>query len=72
MALSCDTVEQARKLWAQHGYAIYAQKWSKYLLVQGNPLAVLGCQLRDSFLFVSNFPVDSSALGVADHHSSCF
>ena len=40
-------------------------------LVQGNPLAVLGCQLRDSTLFVSKLPVDSSTLGVADHHSGC-
>ena len=46
-------------------------KWSKYPLVQGNPLAVLGCQLRDSILFVSTLPVDSSTLGVADHHSRC-
>ena len=46
-------------------------KWSKYPLVQGNPLAVLRCQQRDSILFVSTFPVNSSALGVADHHSRC-
>ena len=38
-------------------------KWSKYPLMQGNPLAVLGCQLRDSTLFVSTLPVDSSTLG---------
>ena len=47
-------------------------QWSKYLLVQGNPLAVLGCQIRDSTLFVLKLPVDSSTLGVIDHHSgSC-
>ena len=28
-----------------------------------NPLAVLECQLRDSSLFVSTLPVDSSTLG---------
>ena len=37
----------------------------------GNPLAVLKCQLRDSSLFVSTLIVDSSTLGVADHHSKC-
>ena len=37
--------------------------------MQGNPLAVLRCQQRDSILFVSTLPVDSSTLGVADHHS---
>ena len=37
----------------------------------GNPLAVLKFQLRDSRLFVSTLPVDSSTLGVADHHSRC-
>ena len=30
---------------------------------------LLGCQLRDSIWFISTFPVDSSTLGVADHHS---
>ena len=35
-------------------------QWSKYPLVQGSPLAVLGCQLRDSTLFVQKLPVDSS------------
>ena len=39
--------------------------------MQGNPLAVLGCQLRDSILFVSMLPVDSSTLCVSDHHSRC-
>ena len=38
--------------------------------MQGNALAVLGCQLRHSILFVSMFPVDSSTLGVADHYQS--
>ena len=38
----------------------------------GNLLAVLKCQLRDSSLFVSKLPVDSSTLGVADHHSRCY
>ena len=37
----------------------------------GNPLAVLKCQLRYFTLFVSTLPVNSSTLGVADHHSSC-
>ena len=47
-------------------------KWSKYPLVHGNPLAVLGCQMRDSTFFVQKLPVDSSTLGVTDHHSgSC-
>ena len=35
----------------------------------GNLLAVLKFQLRDSCLFVSTLPVDSSTLGMADHHS---
>ena len=47
-------------------------KWSEYPLIQGNPLEVLGCQLRDYTLVVSALPVDSSILGVADHHSRCF
>ena len=38
--------------------------------MQGSPLAVLRCQLRDSIPFVSTLPVDSSTLGVANHHSS--
>ena len=46
-------------------------KWSKYPIVLGNPLAVLKYQLRDSSLFVSTLPVDSSTLEVADHHSRC-
>ena len=58
-AVYCDPVEQARKLSAQHGCVICGHKWSKYPLVQGNPLTVLGCQLRDSILFVSTLPVDS-------------
>ena len=32
---------------------------------------VLKCQLRDSSLFVSNVPIGSSTLRVADHHSRC-
>ena len=36
-----------------------------------NPLAIPKYQLRDSSLFVSTLPVDSSTLGVADHHSRC-
>ena len=61
-ALYCDPFEQARKLQAQHGCIVCVQKWSKYPLVQGNPLAVLRCQQRDSILFVSTLPVDSSTL----------
>ena len=37
--------------------------------MQGNRLAILRCQQRDSILFVSAFPIDSSTLGVVDHHS---
>ena len=37
--------------------------------MQENPLALLGSQLRDSILFVSTLPVDSSTLGMTDHHS---
>ena len=51
-AVCCDPVERARKLQTQHGCIVCKHKWSKYPLVQGNPLAVLGCQLRDSTLFV--------------------
>ena len=40
--------------------------------MQGNPLAVLRCHQRDSILFVSTLPVDSSTLRVADHHSRYF
>ena len=39
--------------------------------MQENPLVILGCQLRDSILFVSIFLVDSSTLGKADRHSRC-
>ena len=46
--------------------------WSKYPLVQGNPMAVLGCQLRDSTYFVQKLLVNSSTLGVTDHHSGFF
>ena len=38
--------------------------------MQGSPLAVLECQLRDSTLFAQSLPVDSSTLGVTDHLSS--
>ena len=47
-AVYCDPVERARKLQAQHRCVACKHKWSKYLLIQGNPLAMLGCQLRDS------------------------
>ena len=47
-----DPIEHAMKLQAQHGYMVYDHKWSKYPLVQGNPMVVLGCQLRDSTLFM--------------------
>ena len=70
-AVCCDPVEHAMKLQAQHGCVVCEHKWSKYPLVQGNPMAVLGCQLRDSTLFVQKLPVDSSTLGVTDHHSGC-
>ena len=50
-AVCCDPVERARKLQAQHGYVVCVHKWFKYPFVQGNPLAILGCQLRDSTLF---------------------
>ena len=59
------------KLQAQHGCVSCGHKWSKYPLVQGNPLAVLGCQIRDSTLFVQNLPVDSSTLRVSNYHSNC-
>ena len=52
-AVCCDSVERARKLQAQHDCIVCERQWSKYPLVQGNPLAVLGCQLRDSTLFQS-------------------
>ena len=51
-AVCCDPVEYAMKLQAQHGCVVCKHKWSKYPLVQGNPLTVLVCQLRDSTLFV--------------------
>ena len=70
-AVCCDPVEQDRKLLTQHGCIFCAHKWFKYPLMQGNPLAVLRCQLRDSILFVSTLPVDSSTLRVADYHSRC-
>ena len=34
-------------------------------------MAVLKWQLRDSSLFVSTLPVNTSTLGVADHHLRC-
>ena len=51
-AVYCDPVERDIKLQAQHGFVVCEHKWSKYPPVQGNPIAVLGCQLRDSTLFV--------------------
>ena len=70
-AVYCDPVERAMKLKAQHVCMVCEHKWSKYPLVQGNPIALLGCQLRDSILYVHKLPVDSSTLGVTDHHSGC-
>ena len=66
-----DPVERAMKLQAQHGCVVYKHKWSKYLLVQGNPIAALGCQLRDSTLYMHKLPVDRSTLGVTDHYVGC-
>ena len=41
-------------------------------LCGGILLAVVGCQMKYSTLFVQKLPVDSSTLGVTDHHSgSC-
>ena len=51
-AVCCDPVERDMKLQAQHKCVLCEHKWSKYPLVKGNPLAVLGCQLRDSTFFV--------------------
>ena len=51
-AICCDSIKRARKLQAQHGCVVCEHKWSKYPFVQGNPLAVLGCQLRDSTLYM--------------------
>ena len=51
-AMYCEHVEYAMKLHAQHGCMVYEHKWAKYPLVQGSPMAVLGCQLRDFTLFV--------------------
>ena len=70
-AVFCDPIERAMNLQAQHRCVVCENKWSKYPLVQGSPLAVLGYQLRHSTLFVQKLPVDSSTLGVTDHHSSC-
>ena len=70
-AVYCDSVERARKLQARHRCIVCKHKWSKYPFVQGSPLAVLGCQLRDSTLYVLKLTVDSLTLGVADHHSGC-
>ena len=71
-AVCCDPVEHAKKLQAQHGCVSYGHKWSKYPLLQGNPLAVLGCQMIGSTLSVQKLPIDSSILRVTDHHSgSC-
>ena len=70
-AVCCDSVERERKLQAPHECVVCKHKWSTYPLIQGNPLAVLVCQLRDSTLYVLKLPVDSSILRVADHHSRC-
>ena len=70
-AVCCDPIERAMKLQAQHGCIVCKHKWSKYLIMQGNPLTVRGCQLRDSSLFVQKLPVKSSTLGVTDHHFIC-
>ena len=70
-AVYCDPVEHAMKLRAQHECVLCKHKWSKYPLMQGNPMAMLGCQLRDCALFVQKLPVESSTLGVIDHHSGC-
>ena len=48
----CDPVKHSMKQQAQHKCIVCKQKWSKYPFVQGNSFAVLGCQLRDSTLFV--------------------
>ena len=70
-AVCCDPIEHAMKLQAQHGCMLCEHKWSKYPFVLGNPLAMLGCQLRGSTLFVQKLPVDSSTLRVPYHNSSC-
>ena len=51
-AVCCDPIGRAMNLQAQHGCVVCDHKWSKFPLVQGNPMVVLGCQLRDSTLFV--------------------
>ena len=51
-AVCCDPVECTMKLQAQHSCIVCEHKWSKYPIVQGNPLAVLGFQLGDSTLYV--------------------
>ena len=56
------------KLQAQHGCVSCSHKWSKYPLIQGNPLAMLGCQIRGFTLFVQKWPVDGSILRVTDYH----
>ena len=70
-AVCCDPVEHVMKLQAQYGCVVCDYKWSKYPLMQGNPVAILVYQLRDSTLFVQKLPLDSSTLGVTDHHSGC-
>ena len=69
-AVCCDPVERAMKLQAQYKCVVCKQKLFKYLFMQGSPLAMLECKLRDSTLFVQKLPVDSSTLGVIDHYSS--
>ena len=70
-AVYCNPVEYAMKLQAQYRCIVFEHKWSKYPLVQRNPMTVLGCQLRDSTLFLQKLPLDSSTLGVIDHYSGC-
>ena len=70
-AVCCDPVECAFKQQAQHRCAVCEQKWSKWPLMHGNPMAVLGCQLKDSTLFMQKLLVDSSTFGVTDHYSGC-
>ena len=54
-AVCCDPVEQARKLKAQHGCIVCVYKWSKYPLVQGNPLAVFKIPTAKFYFVCFNF-----------------
>ena len=69
-AVCCNPIEHNIKLQAQHGCMSCGHKWSKYPLVQGSPLAILGCKMRDSTLFVYKLPVNNAIVGVTDNHSS--